>query len=190
MSWVAGVAATMGLVVLPEVHDVYATHERLSSTAHWTYDFVLPGLRAADVRDRRCQAAGCAPRRIADATVHDARLSRRHPGRPDLDGILTPQEMLDLADRAQATGANVNRLLSEATSDGVDVHQINCTYYSALACDDERYVAARAIQLFAKGVPQIYYIGLLAGENDRGRGQAHGRRPGDQPARLLARRGP
>ena len=60
----------------------------------------------------------------------------------------------------------MNRLLSEAASDGVDIHQLNCTYYSALACDDERYVAARAIQLFARGVPQIYYIGLLAGEND------------------------
>ena len=33
--------------------------------------------------------------------------------------------------------------------------------------DDERYLAARAIQLFAKGVPQIYYVGLLAGSNDQ-----------------------
>ncbi|HEY6012934.1 MAG TPA: hypothetical protein VIU37_02975, partial [Candidatus Limnocylindrales bacterium] len=49
---------------------------------------------------------------------------------------------------------------------GVDVHQLNCTYYAALGCDDDRYLAARAIQLFARGVPQIYYVGLLAGEND------------------------
>jgi sucrose phosphorylase len=48
----------------------------------------------------------------------------------------------------------------------VDSHQLNCTYYSALGRDQERYLAARAIQLFAKGVPQIYYVGLLAGEND------------------------
>jgi sucrose phosphorylase len=27
-----------------------------------------------------------------------------------------------------------------------DVHQINCTYYSALANDDDAYLAARAIQ--------------------------------------------
>ena len=46
------------------------------------------------------------------------------------------------------------------------MHQLNCTYYAALDCDDDRYVAARAIQLFARGVPQIYYVGLLAGEND------------------------
>ena len=48
----------------------------------------------------------------------------------------------------------------------MDVHQLNCTYYSALAGDDDRYVAARAIQLFARGIPQLYYVGLLAGEND------------------------
>ena len=46
------------------------------------------------------------------------------------------------------------------------MHQHNCTYYSALGEDDERYVAARAIQLFARGVPQVYYVGLLAGAND------------------------
>ena len=46
------------------------------------------------------------------------------------------------------------------------MHQLNCTYYSALGEDDERYLAARAIQLFARGVPQIYYVGLLAGAND------------------------
>ena len=50
--------------------------------------------------------------------------------------------------------------------DGPDVHQLNCTYYSALDEDDERYLAARAIQLFARGVPQLYCVGLLAGAND------------------------
>jgi sucrose phosphorylase len=89
------------------------------------------------------------------------------PVRPDLDGILEPQEMLRLAELVQRRGGNVNHILSEAHLDGeVDVHQLNCTYYSALDGDDDRYVAARAIQLFARGVPQIYYVGLLAGEND------------------------
>ena len=60
----------------------------------------------------------------------------------------------------------MNRILSDSHADGVDVHQLNCTYYSALGCDDDRYVAARAIQLFARGIPQLYYVGLLAGEND------------------------
>jgi sucrose phosphorylase len=47
-----------------------------------------------------------------------------------------------------------------------DAHQINITYYSALGKNDDAYLAARALQFFAPGVPQVYYVGLLAGEND------------------------
>jgi sucrose phosphorylase len=74
--------------------------------------------------------------------------------------------MIALAERIRSLGGNVNRILSDVHESEVDVHQLNCTYYSALDGDDDRYVAARAVQLFARGVPQIYYVGLLAGEND------------------------
>ena len=88
------------------------------------------------------------------------------PVRPDLDGIL-PRRTCSGSRTSCFEGGNVNRILSEVHVDGdVDVHQLNCTYYSALDCDDDRYVLARAVQLFARGVPQIYYVGLLAGEND------------------------
>jgi sucrose phosphorylase len=167
LDWITGVADSLGLVVLPEVHDRYAAHEALAAHGYWTYDFVLPGLllhaletgsatRLADHLDRSPE------RQFTMLDCHDG-----IPVRPDLDGILEPQDMLRLADLVKRQGGNVNRILSEAHTDGaVDVHQLNCTYYSALDCDDDRYVAARAIQLFARGVPQIYYVGLLAGEND------------------------
>jgi sucrose phosphorylase len=32
--------------------------------------------------------------------------------------------------------------------------------------NDDAYLCARAIQCFAPGIPQIYYVGLLAGGND------------------------
>jgi len=96
------------------------------------------------------------------------------PVRPDLDGILTPGEMLGLAMLVERRGGNVNRIISPAHAGAVDIHQLNCTYFSALDCDDERYLAARAIQLFARGVPQIYYVGLLAGENDHAAMRATG----------------
>ncbi len=167
LEWVTEVAASFGLVVLPEVHDVYATHERLASHGFWTYDFVLPALllhtfHTGDSRRLVAHLAGSPDRQFTMLDSHDG-----IPVRPDLDGILEPAEMLALADRVQRQGGNVNRILSERVRDEVDVHQLNCTYYSALDCDDERYLAARAVQLFAKGVPQIYYVGLLAGENDR-----------------------
>jgi sucrose phosphorylase len=166
LSWVTEVAASLGLVVLPEVHDAYPTHERLSAHGFWTYDFVLPGLLL------HAFASGSATRLAAHLDRSPAKQFTTldcHDGipvRPDLDGSLDPAEMLALADRVQAQGGNVNRILSDVDADAVDIHQLNSTYYSALDGDDGRYVAARAVQLFARGVPQVYYVGLLAGSND------------------------
>jgi sucrose phosphorylase len=65
-------------------------------------------------------------------------------------------------------GANLSRVLSDRhkSYDGFDIHQIRCSYYSVLDCNDDAYLAARAIQFFAPGIPQVYYVGLLAGKND------------------------
>jgi sucrose phosphorylase len=46
------------------------------------------------------------------------------------------------------------------------VYQVNCTYYDALGRDDAAYLMARAIQFFTPGIPQVYYVGLLAEAND------------------------
>jgi sucrose 6(F)-phosphate phosphorylase len=156
----------LGLTVLPEVHDTYATHRRLSEHGMWTYDFVLPGLvlhsfETGDADRLADHLAGMPDRVFTTLDCHDG-----IPVRPDLDGILEPDEMIALADVIEGRGGNVNRILSPSHAEDVDVHQLNCTYYSALDCDDDRYVAARAIQLFARGVPQIYYAGLLASQND------------------------
>ena len=63
-------------------------------------------------------------------------------------------------------GSNVKPIYSSEAYQNLDVYQVNCTYYSALECNDDSYIAARTIQFFAPGVPQVYYVGLLAGEND------------------------
>ena len=53
------------------------------------------------------------------------------------------------------------------TDDGkTQLYQLSCTYYSALRCNDNDYLLARAIQFFTPGIPQVYYVGMLAGEND------------------------
>src|SRR5687768_5053095 len=166
LSWVTSAAAEFGLVALPEVHDRYPTHERISAHGFWTYDFVLPGMLldaflARDAGDLARHLARSPERQFTMLDCHDG-----IPVRPDLDGILPPDRMLALAGHVLDRGGNVNRILSTGHADGVDVHQLNITYYSALDEDDDRYVAARAIQLFARGVPQVYYVGLLAGPND------------------------
>ena len=166
LDWVTGVGDELGVVVLPEVHDVYAARSKLASHGHWTYDFALPGLvlHAFETSDSSALAAHLESSPGLQFTTLDC-----HDGipvRPDLDGILRHQEMSRLAEVIVAGGGNINRILAESHADGPDIHQLNCTYYSALGEDDDRYVAARAIQLFARGIPQVYYVGLLAGSND------------------------
>lgn len=63
-------------------------------------------------------------------------------------------------------GANVKRKYSSAEYNNLEIYQINTTYYSTLGNDDRKYFLARLLQIFAPGIPQIYYVGLLAGEND------------------------
>lgn len=53
-----------------------------------------------------------------------------------------------------------------AAASNLDLYQIKSTYYSALACKDRAYLAARALQFFTPSVPQVYYVGALAGTND------------------------
>jgi sucrose phosphorylase len=165
LDWLVAKAAQHDIEVLPEVHDRQATHQKLSARGYWTYDFVLPGLllgafQSGDGARLADHLARSPQRQFTTLDCHDG-----IPVRPDLDDILEPAEMTALADEITARGGNVNRILGDRAG-GVDVHQLNCTYYSALGADDGRYLAARAIQLFARGVPQLYYVGLLAGEND------------------------
>ena len=69
----------------------------------------------------------------------------------------------------ETIAANTNGESKEATgaaASNLDLYQVNSTYYSALGCNDQHYIAARAVQFFMPGVPQVYYVGALAGKND------------------------
>jgi sucrose phosphorylase len=161
------VADEVSLILLPEVHDHYSTQSKLAEQGYWVYDFVLPALilhtffnqTGAKIREH---LKICPRKQVTMLDCHDG-----IPVQPDLNDILTIEESKQVVDVCLQRGANLNRLLSSDKSvDGFDAHQINCTYYAALDCDDDAYLAARAIQFFAPGVPQVYYVGLLAGEND------------------------
>jgi sucrose phosphorylase len=166
IDWLVAEAGGLGLAVLPEVHDVFATHEKLAARGYWTYDFVLPGLtllafESGEASRLAVHLARSPERQFTTLDTHDG-----IPVNPDLAGIVSAADMRRLADVVVARGGNVNRILTDDPADGVDVHQLNTTYLAALGGDHERYLAARAIQLFARGIPQIYYVGLLAGDND------------------------
>lgn len=81
-------------------------------------------------------------------------------------GLLTAEQIDDLVESIHASSGGTSRLASGAAASNLDLYQINCTFYDALGADDASYLLARLIQLFVPGIPQIYYVGLLAGRND------------------------
>lgn len=167
MEWIQGVADTLNISLLPEVHAHYSIQAKLAEHGYWVYDFVLPllilhTLLATSSRKLQTYLTHCPRRQFTMLDCHDG-----IPVQPDLDGILTMDESKRVVEHCLRQGANLNRILTkDLVAHGFDAHQINCTYYSALNGDDDAYLAARAIQLFAPGVPQVYYVGLLAGQND------------------------
>jgi sucrose phosphorylase len=87
-------------------------------------------------------------------------------GDPRQPGLVPPHELDQLVETIHAASGGSSRLATGAAASNLDLYQINCTFYDALARTDRDYLLARAIQLFAPGVPQVYYVGLLAGHND------------------------
>jgi sucrose phosphorylase len=175
LDWVTAAADHVGLALLPEIHDVRATHSKVTAHGLWTYDFALPGLvlhalTTGESTRLAAHLASSPDRVVTTLDCHDG-----IPVRPDLDGLLEPAEMQAVVDLVVDRGGNINRILARTHAvEGVDAHQLNITYFAALGLDDDRYLAARAIQLFARGIPQVYYVGLLAGTNDHGAVAASG----------------
>ena len=83
-------------------------------------------------------------------------------------GMYRREDAQKVVDVCLNRGGNLSYVISPEyqDEDGFNIHQIRCSYYSVLDCDDTAYLAARAIQFFVPGIPQVYYVGMLAGEND------------------------
>lgn len=168
LDWLTAVAAPLGLELLTEVHGDVAMQRRLAGRGHWSYDFALPALALHAVlsgtSDRLVPHLRSAPRRvITTLDSHDG-----IPIQPDLEGALDLDAARVVVDACLAGGGNVSRVYSTAglPDPSFDAHQANCTYWAAVGRDEGAYLLARAIQLFAPGIPQVYYVGLLAGDND------------------------
>jgi sucrose phosphorylase len=86
--------------------------------------------------------------------------------RRNAPGLLDPQHIDALVDMIHERSGGGSRHASGSGASNVDSSQINCTFYDALGRCDAEYLIARAIQCFVPGVPQVYYVGLLAGGND------------------------
>jgi len=168
LNWVTEKAKSLGLELLPEVHAHYSTQFKLAENGHWIYDFILPFtiLDSLINKSSKKLISYLKTRPHKQFTMLDC-----HDGipiKPDMDDLVSTNEAKKIVDICLERGANLSFVYSDKHkgADGFDVHQIRVSYYSALNSNDDAYIAARAIQFFTPGIPQVYYVGALAGEND------------------------
>ncbi|MBU5673669.1 sucrose phosphorylase [Paenibacillus brevis] len=168
LDWIKELADSLDIELLPEVHAHYSIQYKLAEHGFWIYDFILPYRILDTLVNKNAEALKeyLITRPAKQFTMLDC-----HDGipvKPDLDGLIDTKAARKLVDTCLERGSNLSLIVSDEhkDADGFDVHQIRCSYYSVLNSDDDAYLAARAIQFFAPGIPQVYYVGLLAGEND------------------------
>jgi sucrose phosphorylase len=162
------------LAVLVEVHSYYQRQIEIARQVDLVYDFALPplvlhALIAGDpaplhhwlqIRPARCITVLDTHDGIGVVDVGSDPDDRSRPG------LLTPSQIDALVEAMHNNSGGTSRRATGAAAANVDLYQVNCTYYDALGGDDRAYLIARALQFFAPGIPQVYYVGLLAGSND------------------------
>ena len=164
-----------GIEVLVEIHSHYLEQIQIAKQVDWVYDFALPplvlhALYTSDTR-RLKEWLEISPRNAITVLdthdgigVIDVGPDRKSPDGPP--GLLTPEEIDGLVETIHQRSNGESRQATGAAASNLDLYQVNCTFYDALGRRDDDYLIARAIQFFAPGVPQVYYVGLLAGAND------------------------
>jgi sucrose phosphorylase len=168
-------ARELGIEVLVETHSHYLEQIQIAKQVDWVYDFVLPALvlhalYSGEPR-RLKQWLEIRPRNaITVLDTHDGiGLIDVGPDRKSADGppgLLSLEEINDLVETIHERSNGASLESRGTAANNLDIDQVNCTYYEALGRRDDDYLIARAIQFFAPGVPQVYYLGLLAGTND------------------------
>lgn len=159
-----------GTEMLPEIHENYTIQLKMADKGYWVYDFALPmlllhGLKSGRT-DRLIHWLNICPRKqFTTLDTHDG------IGVVDVAGLLSEDE-IDLVradvDDITKEAKQYIKLPSMIKTKGkkFQSYQLGSTYYSALRCNNDAYIIARAVQFFTPGIPQVYYVGLLAGEND------------------------
>ena len=171
----AAQAHALGIEVLVEMHGHPQDQIQLARQVDWVYDFALPPLV---LHALYTHSAGPLKNWLAMGPRNAVTVLDTHDGigvtdvgpvrknEELLPGLLNSSEIGNLVETIHRRSNGGSRQASGTEAANLDVSQVNCTFYDALGRSDEEYLIARALQFFAPGVPQVYYVGLLAGAND------------------------
>lgn len=164
-------AKARGIEVLVEIHSYYKTQIEIAKRVDYVYDFALPVLVLDTLFNKNSSSLKkwleVSPKNALTVLdthdgigIVDVACKGTESGLIEndiLDQIVNQMHINSKGNSLKATGASASNL---------DLYQVNCTYFDALGRDENAYLMARAIQFFVPGIPQIYYVGLFAGEND------------------------
>jgi sucrose phosphorylase len=168
-------AAALDIEALVEIHSHFLRQIEIARQVDRVYDFALPPLVLHAIFNHTGrylkQWLEISPRNaVTVLDTHDGigviDIDADGSDHEDRPGILPSEELDALVEKIHTNSEGQSRLATGAAASNLDLYQVNCTFYNALGRNDNDYLLARAIQFFAPGVPQVYYVGLLAGEND------------------------
>lgn len=158
-----------GADILPEIHENYFVQKKLEEKDVYTYDFQLPMLILNAVHFGRTLYLKnwlklCPRKQFTTLDTHDG------IGVVDVRYLMPDEEVLETKKRVFELNPRISELYSfdnaPVNFSKFDTYQILCTYFDALGSCENRYLIARAVQFFTPGIPQVYYVGLFAGQND------------------------
>ncbi len=165
----------LGIEVLVEIHSYYRKQIEIARQVDRVYDFALPPLILHAIFNHSAkhlkQWLAISPRNaITVLDTHDGigiiDVGADNANPQANPGLLPPAELDALVEQIHTNSNGQSRQATGLAASNLDLYQVNCTFFDALGRNERDYLLARAIQFFAPGVPQVYYVGLLAGEND------------------------
>ena len=171
----AAQARALGIEVLVEIHAYFQRQIEIAKQVDWVYDFALPPLvlHAFNFHTAEPLKRWIALRPSNSLTVLDTHdgigiidIGADASDRQAFPGLVPPAELDQLVERIHAASGGQSRQATGAAASNLDLYQVNCTFFDAMGRQELPYLLARAIQFFLPGVPQVYYVGLLAGHND------------------------
>jgi sucrose phosphorylase len=171
----SALARARHLEVLVEIHAYYQQQINIAQQVDWVYDFALPPLLLHAIAFKTAKPLAhwikIRPNNAVNVLdTHDGigiiDIGADASDRQSRPGLVPDPELDALVDWMHENAHQTSRKATGAMASNLDLYQVNCTYYEALGSHDEKYLMARAVQLFMPGIPQIYYVGLLAGLND------------------------
>ena len=164
-------AKAKGIEVLVEIHSYYKTQIEIAKRVDYVYDFALPVLVLDTLFNKNASSLKkwlkVSPKNaLTVLDTHDGIGIVDVAAEGNKPGLIEGTVLSKIVDQIHINSKGNSLKATGSAASNLDLYQVNCTYFDALGRDENAYLIARAIQFFVPGIPQVYYVGLFAGEND------------------------